>query len=330
MLGGPGFGYLSGAAGHQPDPARRRLHPRGRGGDRLQLLRRPRQRRRHRHRRAAPSSTTWCTSGTTSASAQRCLIMAGVGIAGQHPDRGRRDPGGPRRRHRSPGDRRPAPGSRPRAPCSATSRPAHPSAAIRRGRTASSSGPRRRSTGWPRSSPTSSGWCRTAPPRWLGGRWPGRAVVTRHRPAHRAATRPRAASARRPGRASSSGGSTCPARPTIPARVAEVQSTERRTALGDGEACGPDGRAPAGRGRRARARRPDGRARRARAADRRRLVHAVPRRPDATPASRSTAGRAGDLPGDWRRSSWPRATRPTSWPRPARSGSRPRSSGPIR
>ena len=108
---------------------------------------------------------------------QRCLLMAGVGIAGSTrigndvilaghvgvtdhlvigdrvPDRGQER--GVRRR---PGRRR-------------------PSADIPRGPTASSSAPRPRSTGWRRSSTSSSAWRRRARARWLGARWRGRAAV---------------------------------------------------------------------------------------------------------------------------------------------------------
>ena len=148
--------------------------------------------------------------------------------------------------------------------------------------------------------------------RTLGGRRGGR----RDRPAHGPRGHGPLLRRARRARASSSGGRTSPGAPTIPARIAEVQSTERRTALGQGEAVGADRGAPARRGGRARARRPDGRARRARAADRRRVVHPVSRRRCSDAGIAEHAGRAGGVPGAWRRSSSPRATRATSW-RPA-------------
>ena len=55
--------------GARADSPRGRLRHRGRRGDRLQLLRGPRQPRRYRDRRRAPRSTTWCTWGTTCGSA---------------------------------------------------------------------------------------------------------------------------------------------------------------------------------------------------------------------------------------------------------------------
>ena len=117
--------------------------------------------------------------------------------------------------------------------------------------------------------------------------------------------------------------------PSIPARVADVQSTERRTALGDGDAAvqtvehllaaaaalslddltveldGPE--PPIGDG----------------------SFAPFPRRAQRG-RDRRSAGRARGLPGDWPRSRWRKATRATWWRRPPRSGSPPRSSGPIR
>ena len=61
-------------------------------------------------------------------------------------------------------------------------------------------------------------------------------AVVRGSASIRGARRPPAASARHRARASCSGASTSPARRVSRARVADVQSTERRTALGDGDA----------------------------------------------------------------------------------------------
>ena len=101
-----------------------------------------------------------------------------------------------------------------------------------RGRTASSSERRPRCTGWRPSSTSSSGWCRSEfamARRTLAG-----AHGERHRPPYRHLVSRPSAAARRRGRASCSAGPTS-RRPEIPARLGEVQSTERRTVLGQGE-----------------------------------------------------------------------------------------------
>ena len=98
----------------------------------------------------------------------------------------------------------------------------------------------------------------------------------------------RCAGRRRRGRASCSGGPTSPGAPEIPgpALRGAVDRAPHRAGRGRGRRA--DGGAPARGGRRARAGRPHGRAGRPRAADRRRLVRAVPRRAAARPASRSS------------------------------------------
>ena len=131
-------------------------------------------------------------------------------------------------------------------------------------------------------------------------------------------------------RASSSGGPTSPGAPPIPARLAEVQSTERRTALGQGEASVQTVEHLLAAAAALAARRPDGRARRAGAADRRRLVRS------RTSTALAEAGIA-EQPGE------PVVYRVTApfqldrgrldlrgGPGASGSGSRPRSSGPIR
>ena len=154
------------------------------------------QRRRHGHRPRAPSSTTWSTSGTTSASGERCLLMAGVGIAGSTRIGNDVILAGHVGVTDHLRDRRTGHGSRPRAPCSATSRPGasfsgHPARPHRQFLRAQAAlyraGADHRAS--------SSGWCRSAEPRWLGARWRATAEIAGHRPAHRARARPRAASA---------------------------------------------------------------------------------------------------------------------------------------
>ena len=99
VIGGDGFGYLSGARRARPDPARRRVYPRGRRGDRLQLLRRSGQPRRHRHR---PGNQARQPGARGTQRPHRGALPAhGRGRdRGEHADRERRDPGGTRRGHR--------------------------------------------------------------------------------------------------------------------------------------------------------------------------------------------------------------------------------------
>ena len=161
---------------------------------------------------AGPRSTTWSTSATTSASGERCLLMAGVGIAGSTRigddvilaghvgvtdhlvigDRGSHR-GQERRVRRHPGGRlvqRP-----PRAPAPPV--PPRPGGAVSR---------------WPRSSPTSSGWCRRKAA--MGRRTLAGTAEVRGIGLHtgREVTARCVGGARR-GRASYSGGWICPARP---------------------------------------------------------------------------------------------------------------------
>ena len=69
VIGGEGFGYLSGRQGARPDSSRGRLHPGGRRRGRLQLPASIAAASTTRSSAAGPSSTTWCRWGTTCGSA---------------------------------------------------------------------------------------------------------------------------------------------------------------------------------------------------------------------------------------------------------------------
>ena len=333
VLGGDGFGYLS-------RPARPRAAFRtsggciigGRRGDRLQHLRRPGQHRRHGHRPAAPRSTTWSRSATTSGSASAACswpAWASPGARGSGDDvilAGHVGVDGPSRRSAT------EPGSRPRAACSATcpaaldygGHPARPHRAVaaRPGR-ALPAGADRRGAGSARAA--------NGATRCLDERSRATPSVAGHRTPHR---RDDDRHLRRRGAAGSGivfRRVDLPARPEIPARLVEgAQSTERRTALGEGDAHDPHRRAPARRGGGAPARRPRRRARRARAADPRRIVPARTSTPLPEAGIGGAGGRAAWSTGSRRRSSLTEGDATYVVAPRRRSGSRPRSSGPIR
>ena len=81
VIGGDGFGYLSRAGGHDAHSPRGGVHPRGRRGGRLQHLHRPRQHGRYGHRPGTKLDNL-VQVGHNVRIGERCLIMAGVGIAG--------------------------------------------------------------------------------------------------------------------------------------------------------------------------------------------------------------------------------------------------------
>ncbi len=95
--------------GARADSPRGRLHHRGRRGDRLQLLRGPRQPRRHRDR-AGHQARQPGSRGAQRADRRALPADGRRGGRGEHPAGQRRDPRGPRRRHRPSHDRRPGAG----------------------------------------------------------------------------------------------------------------------------------------------------------------------------------------------------------------------------
>ena len=227
---------------------------------------------------------------------ERCLIMAGVGIAGSTRIGNDVILAGHVGRHRSPGRSATAPGSPPRAPSSATSPPAPRSAAIpARAAPAVPAGPGGHvPAGAHRGRAGAAGaGARPAMARRTLAR---SACVSGHRPAHRHRRLGRV-----PGGAIGAGDRVPANRPARrpgdsrpPERGAVHRAPDR---AGPGRDGGADGRARARRRGGAPDRRSHHRPRRPRAADRRRVVRAVPERAGAG-RHHGAAGRAGGLPGD--------------------------------
>ena len=93
VLGADGFGYATARRRPPQGAAGRQGGGRGRRRDRRQLRRSTAPRSARRGSARAPRSTTWCRSGTTCGSDERCILCGQAGIAGSDAARRRRRAG---------------------------------------------------------------------------------------------------------------------------------------------------------------------------------------------------------------------------------------------